>query len=802
MRTSHSAIAIAKRHLRALVNVPHASNRPAGAGSNPARFGWSPALLLLGSVCFVASAAAQATGPAAPDDQSSSDAQYGEMVHMAPLSVTASSSGYYDMTATGATRTNTPLIDIPQTVDIVTSQMWSDEKVSEWSDSFAFMSNVEVRNRFAGFGDGVSIRGFSNFTNSTAEDGILVGDQPFKRDIIGYDQLQIVKGPPSAVQGIAAGTGFFNWVLKKPETSHDFTDATFTYSSDEDGFGGGRLTLDTNYVLNSAGTMAVRLAGADSSQDEYIKFEHTAMHDLFPSYLWRISNNTELVVTTEIYDDLTPSREEGHGFADYPYKDAKLFPVLNYPGDPILALHLPMDFNISGPGCDEYEKVWYTSAFLTHEFNQHLSYRQAVNVGTSSINSAAYTAQNDEVTLINYAYIHTIDERHSETTQGDFFAKYDWDWIDSNTLLGWNYRDESTNITSWTVTPSAPFLTNGQINIVALAAAGDSANFFAGRYVTPGAPGTQTYQAEADTAAYTEQSLGFLHDKILLNASLRRDVARSRTFNELKAVQSAASDQYLTSYRYGITIKPKPWFAIYAVDSLQNNPAATYQKYTGLLVGDPRLSQFFSVFPDEQLREYGIKTSLFNGRLSLTADHWELQATGSVVNEVQTGISQGQTVSYGTETELIGSETHGFEFESEGAVTDRLSIIANYTRMYSSVQNSNDPTNPNDLIALQFDPIWSANLWVKYDFHRPRQTGFEVRAGYRAIGPFWGQVTLPTTALQAYVPQSQYTMDVGAAYSWSRYSVDFSIRNLNDSAFLLTRDIPPRSFVTSVSAHF
>jgi len=771
-------------------------------------------LFALATICLVATAAAQ---PTAPEPSTTTQNANGDtVVHMSPLSVTAQSTGYYDMTASGATRTNTALIDIPQTVDIVTAQMWKDEDTTEWSDAFAYMANVEVRNRFAGFGDGVNIRGFSNFSNSTGEDGILVGDQPFKRDIIGYDQLQIIKGPPSAVQGIASGLGYFNWILKKPDLYQNFADLSLMYESDRNGYAGGRVTLDANYVANSSGTMAFRVAGADSYQQEYIKFDHTAMHDLFPSFRWKIDNNTELVVTSEIYDDETPSREEGHGFAYYSYKDAKIIPALNYPTDPILNLHLPMDFNISGPGENEYEKVFYATAFLTHDFNEHLSYRQAVNIGTSTIDSQAYTAQNDEVTLINYAYIHTISQRHSETLQGDFFAKYNWNFVDSNTLVGWNYRDESTNAETWTVTPTGPFLTNGQINIVALAAAGDSASFYAGRTVAnPATPTTETFAPTTDLAAYAEQSLGFFHDLILLNGSVRRDHAHTRTFNYLTNSQATAYDQYITSYRYGITIKPTAWLAIYAVDSLQNNPAVTYQRYNGLLTGDPRLTQYFGVLPDEILKEYGIKATLFGGRLMVTADHWQLGATGSVVNFVQAGTSQapatlGQTVTYGTETVLQGSETHGFEFETEGAVTDRLSIIANYTRMMSSVQNSADPGNPNDLIPLQYDPIWSANIWAKYSFHAPREDGFEVRAGYRAIGPYSSQVTLPagaygglpSGAYQDYVPQSQYTIDVGAAYHWRRYSVDFMVRNLNDSAFLLTRDIPPRSYITTLSVHF
>jgi len=235
---------------------------------------------------------------------------------------------------------------------------------------------------------------------------------------------------------------------------------------------------------------------------------------------------------------------------------------------------------------------------------------------------------------------------------------------------------------------------------------------------------------------------------------------------------------------------------------VQNNPATVYQAYNGLLAGDPRLAQFFTVSPVQLLYEYGVKTELFHGRMSFTADHWQLSGTGSVVNSLASGTSEGQNVTFGTEIPLGNQETHGFEFETYGAVTDRLSIVANYTRMFSSVQNSADPTHPNDLIPLTFCPIWSFNVFAKYEFHDPEKNGLEIKAGIRYIGPMLDQVTLTSGATLTPIPNSQWTADAGAGYKWNRYMFDFLVSNLNDSAFVITRDIPPRTYHVSASVRF
>ena len=153
------------------------------------------------------------------------DGAKGDPITLTPLSVTAeNSTGYKVSTASTATRTNTALIDIPQTVDIVTKEFWNDVGAVTFDQSFRYVANVYVRNREAGSGDGVNLRGFET-NGSIAVDGVRMGNS--KRDLIGYERLEVVKGPPSAVQGRAGGTGLLNFILKKPEIGNDSNDLKY-----------------------------------------------------------------------------------------------------------------------------------------------------------------------------------------------------------------------------------------------------------------------------------------------------------------------------------------------------------------------------------------------------------------------------------------------------------------------------------------------------------------------------------------------------------------------------------------------
>ena len=90
-----------------------------------------------------------------------------------PFEVTAEkSTGYKVSTASTATRTNTAIIDIPQSVDIVTKEFWRDIGATTFDQSFKYLANVFVRNRYAGNGDNMSLRGFET-GGSVTVDGVL-----------------------------------------------------------------------------------------------------------------------------------------------------------------------------------------------------------------------------------------------------------------------------------------------------------------------------------------------------------------------------------------------------------------------------------------------------------------------------------------------------------------------------------------------------------------------------------------------------------------------------------------------------
>jgi iron complex outermembrane receptor protein len=724
-----------------------------------------------------------------------------DTVVLKPFEVTAEhSTGYKVTSASTATRTNTPLIEIPQTVDIVTKEFWNDIGATTFDQSFRYVANVYVRNRNAGSGDGVNLRGFET-NGSISVDGVRMGNN--KRDLIGYERLEVVKGPPSAVQGRAGGTGLLNFILKKPEIGMNQTNMSLSYSMDEYDGNNTRADFDSNYSIN--GKMAARVAGFWTQGDDYIKFQANDSMGAYPSFKWQITPKTDLIVVSELLKLESPSREEGHGFAVYPEKLRRLVPRFNNSTDPITALALPYDFNISGPGNIDKNDIANVSLFFTHQFTDWLFFRQVGNLRYFSNETFAYTGEDNTKTVVNSQYTGSDGWRRGSTAQGDLFANYKFkNWFTGKSMVGYSYDDGSSENSNFTGVPDAPFNT---LDMAALKASGYSESFYSGRRVS-NLPRTSYTESDSYSFGYFgQQDLGFWDDRILLTGGLRSDHDVTETRNKVTGARTSGANTTLNSYRYGVTFKILPSLAAYAVKSVQNDAPRTIQRYNGLLAGDPRLNEFFTVSPLTELKEVGLKGELFKGRMSFAADYWEMLRTGSVVNILTNGVSQGQNVTYGTQTEVEGATSKGYELSFYGSVTDRLSIIANYTDMttsqaFTGQQNGegwNTTTNNPGTIPLRFAPEWNLNVFAKYSFRNSKEQGWEVKAGVAAIGALYAQLTGFGLVK---IPDSQQSFDAGVNYRWKNYTFDFMVTNLTEEPFLITRDQPPRTYRFSVSGRF
>ena len=210
------------------------------------------------------------------------------------------SDGYNPKTSSGATRTSTPLREVPQSVRIVSSQQMEDMGATRLADTVDYVSGITRLNDFGGTWDNFAIRGFSS-----TDMGYLVNGFPGSRgynpprDTANVERFEFLKGPASAVYGSSEPGGTINIVTKKPEFTRRNT-ADVSIGS----MGLRRSTLDSTGALSQ--NVAYRLNVAVEEGDSRSDLLSNRRTLIAPALTWVIDDKTVLSYESEFLRAKTP----------------------------------------------------------------------------------------------------------------------------------------------------------------------------------------------------------------------------------------------------------------------------------------------------------------------------------------------------------------------------------------------------------------------------------------------------------------------------------------------------------------
>jgi iron complex outermembrane recepter protein len=130
--------------------------------------------------------------------------------------------GYTAKRSATGTKTDTPLLEIPQSISVVGRQQMEDQRAQNIQDALGYsaglMTGISAKSPM--FDDTLSIRGFeANPQNgSYYRDGMryMVNLYNGKQEIYGLERVEVLKGPSSILYGAAAPGGIINTVTKRP----------------------------------------------------------------------------------------------------------------------------------------------------------------------------------------------------------------------------------------------------------------------------------------------------------------------------------------------------------------------------------------------------------------------------------------------------------------------------------------------------------------------------------------------------------------------------------------------------------
>ncbi len=160
--------------------------------------------------------------------------------------VTGRKDGYLTVDTTTGTKTNTPILDVPQAISVVTEQQIRDQAIRSMSDLVRLVPGVSA-GQGEGHRDQITLRG----NNSTADffvDG-LRDDVQYYRSFYNIDRVEVHKGPNAMIFGRGGGGGLVNRVSKGALVGENL----IAGSVSADSFGAYYISADVNADLGRSG---------------------------------------------------------------------------------------------------------------------------------------------------------------------------------------------------------------------------------------------------------------------------------------------------------------------------------------------------------------------------------------------------------------------------------------------------------------------------------------------------------------------------------------------------------------------
>ncbi|MCG6137824.1 MAG: TonB-dependent siderophore receptor [Nostoc sp. LLA-1] len=213
------------------------------------------------------------------------------------LVVTGQQDVYRVREGSTATRTDTPLRDVPASISVIPRQLLEDQNTTRIQDALQNVSSVQKRDN-TGIDSGTFvIRGFEQF-GGIFRNGFAPGDTSSAINTANIERIEVLRGPASVLYGQIAPGGIINIVTRQP-LSTPYYSVDFSAGS----FGFYQPSVDLSGPLTDDGSLLYRLNLAYENSQSFRDNIFAERIFVAPVLTWNISDRTSLTVDFEYQDD-------------------------------------------------------------------------------------------------------------------------------------------------------------------------------------------------------------------------------------------------------------------------------------------------------------------------------------------------------------------------------------------------------------------------------------------------------------------------------------------------------------------
>ncbi|NJM23941.1 MAG: TonB-dependent siderophore receptor, partial [Richelia sp. SM1_7_0] len=636
------------------------------------------------------------------------------------LVVTAERDGYRVPNSSTATKTDTPLRDIPQSIQVIPQQVLEDRNVRELREALETAGGVTSTGArgTSTFGENFQIRGF-DVRDSIFRDGIPYSSLGVltTNDI---ESVEILKGPASVLFGQGEPGGVINLVSKKP-LFEPFASTSFTVGS----FDTYRGAIDLSGPLNDSKTVRYRLNVAYENEGSFRDFVDGDNFSISPTVTWDISPNTSLnvygqyVTERETIDEGLP--ETSDGVVDVPRE--------RFFGEPFNQFE------------QEQFNIGYT---LNHRFNEDWSVRHALQ----------YLQYEPTRFYADFGFGDGLDEETGELdrvndfsdgtysrffTNVDVTGKFNTGSIKHKILAGVEYR-RNTEAPNFQFDSPEPY---------------PSINVFNPVYTrTPFeiAPDFFRDDRVEQIGIYLQDQIDLLPNLKVL-AGIRYDSAdqfrTERNLGEPRTEFEQTDSAW--SPRFGIIYQPIQPLSLYASYTRSFAPSFGTNRNNGEPFKPETGRQF----------EVGAKADLTD-KLSLTLAAFDIR---------KQNISRTDPDNPNFSIQTGEQTSRGFELNLGGEISPGWKMTAAYTYLDAFVSEDNPDIEGNRLAKV---PENQFSLWTTYEIQKGNLAGLGFGLGLFYVGE--RQRDLDNT----YTLPSYFRTDAALFYKRDNWRAQLNIENLFD----------------------
>lgn len=201
---------------------------------------------------------------------------------------------YLSLDKLNSVKTPTPILDVPQSLSILTSAQIQDQAFQNFGDVMRYTPGVSI-SQGEGHRDSIIIRGIQ----STADffiDGVR-DDVQYYRPLYNVQQVEILRGSNALLFGRGGGGGVVNRVQKQGVLGESFT----TVGTGADSFGAFTGTVDSNFATSDRS--ALRINAYYQSLENHRDFFGGDSFAINPTFHLELSDSTSLKLSYEYLDD-------------------------------------------------------------------------------------------------------------------------------------------------------------------------------------------------------------------------------------------------------------------------------------------------------------------------------------------------------------------------------------------------------------------------------------------------------------------------------------------------------------------